>query len=697
MFVSLVKSAPFLRLVLCLSTGVFIQVFLPLRLLIILSAAGLATIALWFLSFLALRYQYRADWLRGIALQMLVICSGGVLFHLSDVRDHPHYFEKMVKPGDYLLVQITVPVQHAGKRLKTMVAVRYIVRDNMCIAAEGKLLVYLEADSSAVRLQTSDQLLIDSHTETVGRNGNPGAFDYNRYCALQQVYRQAYLREKHWYKLLWGDENVWRNRLQQSRSYCLRILQQYIGGKEAGLASALLIGYRYDLDRELVRDYTNTGIVHIIAISGMHLALIYGALLWLTQWWPQQRYTNIVKGVLIILVLWAFTLLTGGAASVLRATVMFTFLTIGKCMLARHTNVYNTLAASAFILLCYEPRLLVDVGFQLSYLAVLSIVVCYRRLYHLIHIDNKWLSKLWDMTALTLAAQLFTIPACLYYFHQFPLYFLPANLLAVPLSTVVLYAEIFLLPFGNMPVIADKIGMLLKGLMQCMNSLTGIIGHLPGALITGVDIQLISVVCMYGCIGALLILLSQRWRIGVLLMLISTACWSAGVMFLRISEQHQHKMVVYNIPGHTVIDIIQGRSAAMVSGEEIADSLYERYLRPAHALYGVKHRPSFNDREEDSCQLPGFRIRAVGDKRLVVVDSLLPDRYPQKKIRTDYLLLSHNPRVDIRQLERMFCVDRYIFDASNSRLNIQRWKSDCYVLTLRFFSVPDQGAFVINF
>lgn len=697
MFVSFLKSAPFLRLVLCLSIGVFMQIFMPLKLLIILSAAGLAAITLLVLSFLALSWRYRVDWLRGIALQLLVVCSGCVLFYVSDVRYHRHYFERMVKPGDYLLVRVTAPMQNTRNSLKTTVSVQYIVRDNIRIAAKGKLLVYLEADSNAGRLQTGDQLLVESRTATVRRSGNPGAFDYSQYCALQQVYRQVYLRGGQWHALKERDGDLLRNWLEESRSYCLRTLQQYIGGKEAGLAAALLIGYRYDLDRELVQAYTNTGIVHIIAISGMHLALIYGALLWIMQWWPRHRYANTVKGLLIILVLWIFTLLTGGAASVLRATVMFTFLTIGTFMLERHTNVYNTLSASAFLLLCYEPRLLADVGFQLSYLAVLSIVVCYRRLYYLMRIDNKWLDKLWDMTALTLAAQVFTMPVCLYYFHQFPVYFLPANMLAVPLSTVVLYGEILLLPFGNLPVIGNIVGLLLKTVMQGMNSFTDIIGHLPGALITGMDIHPVSVICLYGCIGALLTLLLRQWRPGVMLLLISTACWSVGTMFLRISEQHQHKMVVYNIPGHTVIDIIQGRKAAMVSGEALADSLYDRYLRPAHDLYGVRQKQRLSGSQEDSCIFPGFRVLFAGNKRLVLVDSLLPEGYLQKKITTDYLLLSHDPHVDIRQLERIFRVGRYIFDASNSRRNIQRWKSDCYMLTLRFFSVPDQGAYVVNF
>ncbi len=696
MFVSFLKGAPFLRLIICLSAGIFIQIFMSLKLPVILAALAFWGILLFVLSRLPVFVQYRYDWWRGIALQWMVAAGGCMLVLLSDVRYHGYYFERNSKPGNLLQVRLEEPVQARKKTFKTIVQVRYIVSGNTRIPAKGRLLVYLQMDSSALRLRQGDQLLIDGITRPVSCSGNPGAFDYRRYCAWQQIYRQVYLQQGVWRLLQERDDSYLQRWLSAGRAYCLQTLQQYIGGREAALAAALLIGYRYDLDSDMVQDYTNTGIVHIIAISGMHLAMIYGALLWLLRWWPAHRFADIIKGMLIIVLLWAFTLLTGAAASVLRATVMFTFLTLGKFMLNRHTNVYNTLAASAFLILCYEPRLLLDVGFQLSYLAVLSIVVAYRRLYHQLQFDNKWLNRLWDMTALTLAAQLFTLPVSLYYFHQFPLYFLPANMIAVPLSTVILYGEIVLLIIGRIPVIASIAGPLLKMTMQCMNALVNRIGHLPGALLADMQLRLFSVLCLYMCIGGLLLWIVHQWRQGLYITLVAMTSWSVGGMLLRLIEQHQRKMVVYNIPGNTVVDMISGRGVWRVTGAGITDTLYDRYLRPAHAFYDVTDE-GMADTCAEACLFPGFRVLLAGNKRLVVVDSILPELYPEKKLRTDYLLLSHNPHVDIRQLEKIFDAAYYIFDASNSLRNIQRWKSDCYVLTLRFFSVPDQGAYVVNF
>jgi competence protein ComEC len=632
---------------------------------------------------------FEFGWSRGILVQLLIVCCGCLITWHTDIRHHSYYFGRSLQTGDLLLVTIKEPLQSGNSTWRTTGEVEAIVRGNTILPVRGRLLLYLEKDTTTFVLGYGDQLLIPGITTAVRRNGNPGAFDYRQYCASQQIYQQVYLHTGAWQQLRGRRSGGIMRGIMQCKDYCLHTLQQYIGGKEAGLAAALLIGYRYDLDKEMVQDYTDTGIVHIIAISGMHLALIYGGLLWLMRWWPHHRFSDVLKGILIILLLWAFTLLTGGAASVLRATVMFTFITVGKFMLKRYTSTYNTLLASAFLLLCYDPGLLTDVGFQLSYLAVLSILICYRPLYYLLQLSNRWLDKLWDAVALTLAAQVLPLPVCLYYFHQFPVFFLPANLLAVPVSTVILYGEILLLLTGGFPLLGKVLGTGLMWAIVWLNKAIAWIGHWPGALVADINVSLWSVFFQYACIACLLIWWQHQWKRGVMAVLFVGLVWSGGVMVLRLFEQQRCRMVVYNIPGHTAVDIIRGYEVQFAGDSVVMkeEALYKRHLQPARMLYGVR-------REEQSNT--GSFI-SLGRQRLVVVNGTLPRIRPARKFHTDYLLLSHNPHVDITQLEALFDVGCYIFDASNRPQNIQQWKSDCYILTLRFFSVPDQGAYVVNF
>jgi competence protein ComEC len=721
MFVPFLKRAPFVRLIFPFALGIVLQshmnaisdpyglfacsdlsashhlfyVISSHPLLPVILAAGCCLLILFLFSRLPLWVQFSYGWIKGVIIHLLMIALGCFVAYYADIRHSPRYFAPLLQSSDLLLVTIQEPLQEKPRSFKTTVKVNAVIRGDSVLPVKGFLLVYLQKD--AAKLKCGNQLLLCNKLQPVQNTGNPGAFDYRQYCASQQIYHQAYLRTGEW--TLYSN-----TRTGQIRDYCLHVLNKQIGEPEAGLAAALLIGYRYDLDKSMVQDYTNTGIVHIIAISGMHLALIYGSLLWLLQWIPSKILntgiwraiskvtsktatpkgvlldTGILKAVTILCFLWAFTWLTGASASVLRATVMFSFITIGRFILDRHTNVYNTLAASGFLLLCYNPHLLTDAGFQLSYLAVLSILICFRPLYQLLEIRNWLLNKIWEAIALTLAAQVFTLPICLYYFHQFPLYFLPANLLIVPLSTLVLYGEILL-----MLIPVHCIGTVLKWLMYYMNNIVAWIGNLPGALITEIHITLYGTFFCYGIIAGILCWCLGRWPKGLIIALTCCLLWAAWNMTDILKVYRQQTLIVYNIPAHTAVDVIHGRSVQSYGDSLAIQNTTKAILNTARATFRInhyKHSPS--------------PLIQVGNKQLLVIDSA--QTVPAgKKLRIDYLLLSHNPRVDIKQLDSLFTIGTLIFDASNTQKNIRKWKSDCYALTLRFFSVPDQGAYVVNF
>jgi competence protein ComEC len=688
MFVAFLKRAPFVRLILPFSVGIVLQLYTPLLPAILWFGCCLLLFVLLILSRLPLWVQFIYGWVKGVVIHLLFIALGCLVTSYADIRHSEHYFASFLSSSDLLLVTVQEPLQEKPRSYKTVVRVDGILRGDSLLPVKGNLLVYLEKEKGAAALQYGNQLLLCNKLRDIQSSGNPGGFDYRRYCAAQQIYQQVYLQEGEWKLVLNREKGKKAFALRRQlvewmlllRSYCLRILHRYIGEPEAGLAAALLIGYRYDLDKAMVQDYTNTGIVHIIAISGMHLALIYGSLLWLLQWLPSKM----LKAGIILFFLWAFTWLTGASASVLRATVMFSFITVGRFVLDRHTNIYNTLMASAFLLLCYNPYLLTDVGFQLSYLAVLSILICFKPIYQLLLVRNRWLDKVWEAIALTLSAQVLTLPVCLYYFQQFPLYFLPANLLAVPLSTIILYGEIVLLV---MPV--HFTGEVLKWLMYYMNTSVAWIGHLPGALITEIHITLYGTFCCYGIIAGLLAWWLCQWPRGLILALLSCLLWAAWDMADNLQAQQQHKLIVYNIPAHTAVDVMYGRSVQFLGDNASGDKLVTSCLQTARASFKIIR----------SCRYSS-RYISVGDKRLLVIDSLqryVPVSTDGKKLQTDYLLLSHNPHVDIKQLDSLFDIRLLIFDASNTSKSIRKWKSDCYALTLRFFSVPDQGAYVINF
>ncbi|MEI3801589.1 MULTISPECIES: ComEC/Rec2 family competence protein [unclassified Chitinophaga] len=685
------KRAPFLRIVVPLLAGITLQLYIPVYpvLYIVLICCCMAGISVF--RFLPLQWRFAAAWLPGILLFMLISCCGGLLLYNTDLRHSKGFYNKYTTDTPFYLLRINEPLQEKPRSFKTTAQVVAICRKGEWMPVKGCLLLYTGKDSLTPALHYGDELIARKRPELIKFNGNPGAFNYQQYMVTQQVYQQLYLRNEDFYRLPRNRGHPVRRLLLRARDYCLYNLKKYIGnGPEAGMAEALLIGYRQDLDRDVVQSYSNTGIVHVIAISGMHLALLYGTLLWLLQWLPAHRWLHITKALIILLVLWGFALLTGASASVLRSAVMFTGITIGRFVLHRHSSIYNTLAASATLLLCFNPYLAVDAGFQLSYLAVLSILLFYQPIYRLFQWKYRWADWLWQMVAVSLAAQLITTPVSLFYFYQFPNYFLPANLIAVPLSTVIIYGEVMLLllaPFGTPAV---WLGSALKYMILGMNNCIRWIGELPGALITDIHCSLAQTVLLYVLIAALALWLLVRFRPGLWMGIL--CIW--GLLIAHVSWvvacRSQCSIIVYNVPAYTAIDCIKGNLVQFTGN----DSVWQ--LPVAQQLLNTRTNLRVHPGKPASFQQYG-RFLSFEGKRLLIIDRALPDRAPPEKFQTNYILLTRNPSLDIRRLGDFYTFDTLIFAASNSSRRIEKWKSDCYVLTLRFFSVPDQGAYVINF
>ena len=346
------------------------------------------------------------------------------------------------------------------KSLKAEAKITQLITKDSSFKVDGKIIIYFKKDGFGQQLKPGTQIIFNKTLQEIRNTGNPGAFDYKRYMLFNKVTHQVYLTSDDFRLLSERDISWFESFLYSAKTYVLNVFKRFIPGKkERGLAEALLIGYKEDLDKNLLQSYTNTGVVHIIAVSGMHLALIFLVLDSVFKPLLRHRKTKWLHPILVISILWIFTFITGGAASIVRAAVMFTFVMIGKT-LRREASIYNILAASAFCLLLYNPFWLWDVGFQLSYTAVLSIVVFYKPLNNLVYFKNKSLAWLWSLLAVSIAAQILTTPLSVYHFHQFPVYFLLTNLFAVPVSSVILIGELILVllsPIKFMAVFFAKI------------------------------------------------------------------------------------------------------------------------------------------------------------------------------------------------------------------------------------------------
>ena len=552
------KQAPFLRLLIPFITGLLLQYHFAFALNIWLAITVVAVLLFVVFLLLSLKRKFSHSWISGVAINTTMICLGAILFY-TNTGTNDSYCIKNNYTSQKLLVTLQEPLSEKEKSYKAKASVEVIGDDSTCKSVTGNIIVYLQKDSVKPSLTYGSQIVIGKPLQSIRNSGNPACFDYEQYSAFQHIYYQVYLKEGEYVVLNKKKTYFAKQFLFNANDAITSILQKNITRKkELGLAEALLIGYKDDLDKTLVQSYSNTGVVHIIAISGLHLGVIYFLLLLLLRPLSDKRKVNrILKPVIVIVFLWLFSIMSGASPSVLRSAVMFTCIVIGNSI-SKQSSVYNTLSVSAFLLLCYDPFWLWDVGFQLSYAALLSIVIFMKPVYNCFYIKNKLLDKIWQAAAVTIAAQILTTPISIYYFHQFPVFFLMTNLLAVPISTIILIGEIVLCAVSFIAPVASVIGKILAWLLWLMNTIVERIEAIPFNMWGGLQISIWQNIVLYVFIAsvALWFLRNRRPYMYVSLLSLLSFVILRTVSFYKASMQQ--RLIVYNIPQKQAIDVING-------------------------------------------------------------------------------------------------------------------------------------------
>ncbi len=615
-----------------------------------------------------------------------------MLVNSSNIEKDPswinhHYDAK----NDVVIVTIQEPLVEKPKSYKALAKIEGILKNDSFTGVNGDILLYFQKDSSKPELNYGSQIIITKPLQPITNSGNPGGFDYKRYCAFQDIYHQAFLKAGD-YKILPVTKTNWFSQsLINSRLWVLSTLRKYIKEKnEVAVAEALLIGYRDDLDKELVQSYSNTGVVHIIAISGLHLGMIYGMMAWMFSLFKKRKWNRFTKPITILAVLWMFTFIAGAVPSILRSAVMFTCIIIGESM-SRRTSIYNTLAASAFILLLINPFFLWDVGFQLSFAAVLSIVAFSKPITRWFYFQNKLLSGTWKLAAISLAAQVLTLPIVLYHFHQFPNLFLLTNIIIVPLSGLILFAEIFLLMISFVPFLAEMWGKAVEGMIWLMNSFIERTDRIPWAVTDGIQITIPQAIFIFGAIifGSIWLLNRNKQMLFVSVLSIIGYIGLRSIDIMQVNQQQ--KLIVYNVPKHTAIDVVEGRNYLFYGDSSLLEEGFLRnfHLRPSRIVNrmspGILKSVVINENLINS-----------SSKNILVLDHPLPYEKPVEKTQADVIIITKNPKLYINQLRDHYNFNLLVFDATNPLWKIRLWKKDCDSLHLRHYSVPEQGAFEMD-
>ena len=513
----------------------------------------------------------------------------------TEKNQNTHFIHAIPQKYTYYEVIINSELQATKSGYKAEVKVLKLATDttaNSWQVANGKMMLYFSCKDSLIKqLDYGKILIVKGKPTEIMPPMNPEEFDYRNYMANLQIHFYHFVTDKDF--VISGEKslNPFIKYSLIARNYCDKVLRKYIKDDEAyGLATALVLGIKESLTDEVKNAYSNSGIMHILAVSGMHITLLFNMMMYFLKSLRKNPKTKFYVLILALIVLWFYAFITGLSASVLRAVVMFTFI-LGAELFSHKIKIYNILAVSAFTMCLISPYMLFDVGFQLSYLAVLGIVFFHPLFYRLLSVkfpikkkkEHKYIYKIrripawlldgtWQIISVSFAAQISTSPIALLYFHQFPNYFLPANLFAIPLSTIIMYAEIALLVcscwdlvFSGFNFVATYLGIITEYLILALNFGVGIIEKAPYALTSGISVFAWETWLLYVVIVLVVLLFYYRklYYFAAAFALLISWC---GFQFVEYFEQQkQQSFIVYQTPKATAIEFNSANSSIFMA------------------------------------------------------------------------------------------------------------------------------------
>ncbi|MBD3637358.1 MAG: ComEC family competence protein [Crocinitomicaceae bacterium] len=624
-----------LRLLLPLMMGVIVHFYTEF-------AIGLPLLVVFLLTILVLTTPMFSKLRAGSILfhsiyPLLFFFLGGYLAdaHKSSVNDH--YFLEQTNGWANYLVKVTESPQEKEKSIKCIVEVQSVDGTPAC----GKGLVYFQKDAQVSPPEYGDLIYLNARFNKVKSNGNPKEFDYARYLRIHNIEAQAYVKNESWKKV--GNEaNPFLEWVFDLRTYFSNVLKSSgMSEKNAMVANALLLGQKEYLDKDVLRSYSSAGAMHVLAVSGLHVGIVMLILSFLVKPIKQFKYGRKLFVLIVVCGIWFYALITGFSPSVMRAAVMFTFIVVGK-ELQRDTSIYQSIMVSAFLLIILEPYIIFQVGFQLSYLAVLGIVFLQPKIENLLYIKNKILFKAWQISAVSIAAQIATFPLGLYYFHQFPNFFLLSNLLVIPLAFFILIVGIAYLTLHIVPFISDVIFWIFDGLISILNLGVEWVEKLPYSILWGISIEWYEVFLLY--ITILLGAIAFMYRKTKVLIAALVGC----VVMLVINAGEQQKLqsenvlYIYNIQDELAIDVFYGQKNIFFSSEELQKD--EEKL-----LFHVKHNWFYRNGNEEPTKWQNIFDKPfiqVGKHTFGLLSDAKLNDYRRSIPITDYLILHDIEFVD---------------------------------------------------
>ena len=675
-FKEFLHTVPFIRLLFPFIMGIVLAEFYSLENGLLYISITFSFVALLIYQLIpSLRKSYVYTFIFGIFIFVLCLSTGSMRVNSSNESMLLSSFDSITA----FKGTIKRSPDEKNKSIACVLYIEQVLKNKIWEKDNAQVLLYLAKDSLSKSLNIGDEVLVSSKLERVRNNGNPNEFDYAKYLQHRYILYSTYVRGADW-RLV--EKNRTYSIKQFAAAWRQKLLNIY---KKAGLKnesyeilSALTLGARDEVSEDVKSVWTAAGATHVLAVSGLHVGIIFGVMQFLLSFLSRSKLGRHIRAIILILCLWSYALLTGLSPSVMRAASMFSILAIGL-MINRKGTIYNSLMISACALLLYDPFVLFDVGFQFSYLAVISIVFFQPKFENLLEVNYFVLRWAWKLFTVSLAAQVGTFPLSVYYFHQFPSYFFLSNFVIIPVAGLLIYGSALLLIFSEIDFISRWFAYCLQHFVEFIHGLIYQIQALPGALIERISFSSFQVILLYTLIISLT--LSFWWKRKTALFV----SMSILIVFqlINISDfyrSQESELIVFNANKQTVICIRDGQNMLVLSDTILNEKQKIRLVYPYAMAKGVKHY-TYDI-------LKANEFREINDKRIAILgNSALKDDIQNLKL--DYLILRNNANGYGGMLTE-FKGNVLVKDASNYSRN---YRADTALLGTNIWDTRVKGAF----
>ena len=674
------QRTPFFRLLLPFITGIVVYRFVEI------SSGGLYALLVLSALLIVLSFvirtpkrQFQFRWLFGCGIFVFMFM---LAYFLNSESEKANRFDHLHKKGIYRVEITSPPVEKAKSYLCKVDVIEYF--DSTWKPARGQAILYFQKNKNASRLLFGDRLMVEADFAPPEKPLNPDGFDYAAYLKRQGIGATCYISSESWQFAGRNESFSIRREADKWQKYLLGIYRKSnIQGDEFAVLAALTLGYTDDLQPDIRASYSATGTVHILSVSGMHVAVIYVVIGFMLGFLDKKQGLRILKAILIIAFLWGYAFLTGMSAAVIRAAVMLTFVVIANS-LNRKSLIYNTIFMSMLAMLIYNPNYLYDVGFQLSYAAVLSIIFFQPIINKVYNPTGKFSKIIWETFSVSIAAQLGTTPFTLYYFQQFPNYFIITNFVAIPLSSLIIYLAIGLLFVSSIPYLSVYVGFALKWSLWFMNHFIIWIQNLPYS-VSHISIDLrqsmvlfLAIFCLSGYyFGKKYVTLF----IGLTSILI--AClFNVSVNYQTLTSK---RMIVFAGQKNTHVSFINRNKNSVFTTDSIEAQKIAKIFWQNKKLM----KPEYLSKSD------GF-FEFEGQKILIMTNDFLKNKTAEKPLEIDFLIIGNGLKPKINQILECVSPRKIIVDKNISKWYTDKIKQTSIARKIPFYSVAEQGAYVLN-